>query len=411
MARRLLVAALIVGVSLLVVTVYLCHQHIHSLLHPPLALSHPVQSPAWGSSTFLCTSRASAQTLVPYCLHVASLPSTAASPRCHLLLIHGSCSHLAQYHTAAAALVATTGCHLHAVDLMGHGRTGGERGVFTLADWVKDVEMAASWIQKDWMASGSITKKGRGAPTPLPVLLLGSSQGGEVAYQALRHLPQSLISGAVVMGMWKSPEFVPSRLLSVLTHPLVLPFVLPVAAFITVPLPLFLSFPAALSVDSSITGRVLYASRMRDPLSQWGYNLASYLSLFLPLSLPPQPHSSLHGKHLLIICGEHDAVLPASYCEAAYDSLQAEGVGSVSLYVWPAGEHQLLLLDSVRFGLLIGSWVQGVSAEVQQGWRGERRQPEEGSTQWQPPADFPASAHLRNCTEEQCCTASAHEQL
>lgn len=376
---------------LLVLTVLLSYRHIASLLHPPFALSRPIYPPLWGNSTYLCTQRTSSTTRLPYCLHLQSLPSPLPSPVCHLLLVPGTSAHSSTYHTAVPALSLLTGCHVYGVDLMGSGRSGGDRGVFSLEEWVADVRVAAEHIQS--------TEAQQSTTPRLPIVLLGSSMGGEVAWQALRLLPQSLIPAAISMNIFLSPSLSPSPLVSLLRHPLLQYVRAVLGDWLVVPLRLFIDFTAGYAADT-VQGRRVWEERLRDPLSQWSYGLSSYLSVFdgLP-SHSPSPHNQ--GKHHLIVCGEHDPLIHWQHCHHAYDSLQltaytatANGKrvgGSVELYVWPAGEHQLLLLRSAEFARLIGSWIGGVSSEVRARWRGERAV----ERQWSPPAEFASSVHLR----------------
>ena len=401
-----LTVVILLSVNLLVAfALLLSYRHIQSLLHPPLALSRPIYPPLWGTSSYICTKRTSSTTRLPYCLHLQSLPSPHPSPVCHLLLVPGTSAHSSTYHSAVPALSLLTGCHVHGVDLMGGGRSGGERGVFLLEDWVADIQSAAEHIQsmerEQWTSQG----KGRDVPPHLPIILLGSSMGGEVAWQALRLLPQSLIPAAISMGIFHSPSLSPSTLVSALRHPLLHYVRLLLADWLVVPLRLFVNFAAGYAADT-VEGRRVWEERMRDPLSQWGYGLASYLSVFdgLP-NHTPSLHN--HGKRHLIICGENDTLIQWQHCHRAYQLLQLASNNtttsgehrrrrddSVSLYVWPGGEHQLLLLRAEEFARLIGSWIATVSSDVQVRWKGQRTV----EWQWRPPAEFAASVHLRGMT-------------
>ena len=278
--------------------------------------------------------------------------------------------------------------------------------MFTLEDWVVDVRVAAEHIQTMERQPSSAYRNEERASPHLPIVLLGSSMGGEVAWQALRLLPQSLVPAAISMNIFLSPTLSPSPLVTVLRHPLLYYVRLLLGDWLVVPLRLFIDFTAGYAVHT-VEGRRVWEERLRDPLSQWGYGLASYLSVFdgLP-SHTPSPHN--HGKHHLVVCGEHDTLISWQHCHQAYDRLRltfndstSSGSGgprqgqrwggSMELYVWPGGEHQLLLLRSAEFARLIGSWITAVSSEVQGRWKGERTAAE----CWWPPAGFTASVHLR----------------
>ena len=389
--RRALVAAMmVVALSIL----YQLHANIDLLVHPTGSVLRPVSSPRWGNSTFLCDHRVSTVTKQPYCLHLLSLPSPSAFPPCHLLLIPGTSAHAAQYHSIAHILTATTLCSLHAVDLHGHGRSGGDRGTFSLHDFILDIEAAATHIQRSAYLAHPDHLHGKKSPLirHAPILLLGSSQGGEVAYQALVHLPQSLVSGAIAMNLWLSSRLCPSRLMAFLTHPWLLPVTQLLLHHVRLPLPLFLPFPALYSAERPL-GRRLYEEKLRDPLTQWSYALPSYLTLFLPPPIPHAPYHSLSRKRLLIVCGESDPVIRWEDCAEAWRLLREEG-GEVDLYVWPKGVHQLLLLEGEGFGRLIGSWIAVVSEDIRREWQGRRRS--NATRSWGPPEGFQRSVHERD---------------
>ena len=403
MAR--LMALLLAAQALLACAALLAaYRHISALLHPPLALARPVYPPLWGNSTYLCTHRTASTTRLPYCLHLQSLPSPLPSPSCHLLLVPGTAAHSSSYHSAVPALSLLTGCHVHGVDLQGSGRTGGDRGHFTLDDWVADVRAAAEHIQAVEREQWLQRMKGGDAPSHLPIVLLGSSMGGEVVWQALRLLPQSLIPAAISLNLFLSPHLSPSALVTALRHPMLRWLRLLLADWLVVPLRLFIDLAAGYA-SHTVEGARVWEERLRDPLSQWGYGLASYLSVFdgLPAHAP-SPHNS--GKHHLIVCGERDSLVDWRHCHRAYQLLQqpydrtagsgeqsgrGRG-GSVELYVWPSGEHQLLLLRSAEFARLIGSWIAAVSSDVQARWKGKRT----AAWHWHPPAEFEASVHTRD---------------
>ena len=217
-------AALTTLVVLSATLLVFAQRHIQTLLQPPLALSRPIYPPLWGNSTYLCPQRTASITRLPYRLHLQHQPTQHPQPTCHLLPVPGTATHASAYWGAVGQLSAGTGCHVWGVDLMGSGRSGGDRGRFTLEDWVADIRAAAEHIQQ-WEREQPLRPlAGQGhTPRHLPIVLLGSSMGGEVAWQALRLLPQSLVPAAVSMNIFLSPRLSPSRLVSALRHPLLRP--------------------------------------------------------------------------------------------------------------------------------------------------------------------------------------------
>lgn len=120
-----------------------------------------------------------------------------ADPRAVLLLVHGLAEHCGRYDEFAGFL-ASAGIATYALDLPGHGKSGGKRGHIA-----KFGEYTG--------ALGQLLALARQAHPDLPMVLLGHSMGGLIAADfLLRH--QSEFVAAVLTGPAIRPPRQPSRL-------------------------------------------------------------------------------------------------------------------------------------------------------------------------------------------------------
>jgi alpha-beta hydrolase superfamily lysophospholipase len=120
--------------------------------------------------------------------HHAWLPDSSA--RAVVVLLHGYGEHLGLYDALARRLT-VTGCAVHALDSVGHGRSDGERGRYdSWDDYVADARTLTRIA----------TRRHPGAP----VVLVGHSGGAVAAYLlAVRH--PRLASAAVLSGAPLAP--------------------------------------------------------------------------------------------------------------------------------------------------------------------------------------------------------------
>ncbi len=116
-------------------------------------------------------------------------------PRHVALLSHGYGEHAGRYEHVAAALV-ERGAVVYAVDHMGHGRSEGERVLFT------DVEAVVDDLH-------AVDERARQEHPDLPVALIGHSMGGLIAARYAQRYGDTLaalvLSGPVV-GEWAAAE-------------------------------------------------------------------------------------------------------------------------------------------------------------------------------------------------------------
>jgi alpha-beta hydrolase superfamily lysophospholipase len=109
----------------------------------------------------------------------------AGSPRAALLVVHGFGEHSDLYQHLAAFFV-ERGYAVFALDLRGHGRSGGARGfIRRWEDYREDVHTLMEIV-------------GETAPG-IPVFLVGHSMGGLIVIEYALHYPDAL-AGVVAMG-------------------------------------------------------------------------------------------------------------------------------------------------------------------------------------------------------------------
>ena len=92
----------------------------------------------------------------------------AGTPRARVVLVHGFGEHSGRYDHVAQALV-EAGHLVCALDLRGHGRSGGPRAVVRLDDQVADLALYLSELDREAADAGE---------ADLPLVLLGHSMGG-----------------------------------------------------------------------------------------------------------------------------------------------------------------------------------------------------------------------------------------
>ncbi|HEX2202168.1 MAG TPA: alpha/beta hydrolase [Longimicrobium sp.] len=123
--------------------------------------------------------------LAPDGLRLAYRAWTPAAPRAALLVVHGLGEHGGRYAALARALSAR-GVAVFALDLRGHGRSGGARAYTPrFEQLVEDVEAFRRHVALK-------------LPAPVPVFLLGHSLGGLVSIRWLQTHPEAPLAGAVL---------------------------------------------------------------------------------------------------------------------------------------------------------------------------------------------------------------------
>lgn len=250
-----------------------------------------------------------------------------------LLLVHGTAGHGGCYDDFARS-AAGRGASVWAPDLRGHGESGGARGNFTMEGFLADVDAVAMLAAER---------------TGLPVVLLGASQGGEVAFHALAS--SDAIAGAVCMNILLARELPLHARMRLIQSAAVGRVAAVVGDRLRIPLRKVIDFAAAYR-----EGPGLWQEKQRDPLYVWSYGLASYRSVFT--YDPPQPASE-NAKPVLVAVGEDDPIVGAEHCRACFDRIG----GPTSFYAMPRAGHQLMNFHRERFADVVDDWARHAIVE------------------------------------------------
>ena len=221
-------------------------------------------------------------------------------PRYVALLCHGYGEHAGRYEHVAAALVAN-GAVVYAVDHMGHGRSEGERVLFT------DVERVVDDLH-------AVDERAREEHPGLPVVLIGHSMGGMISARYAQRYGDTLaalvLSGPVV-GNWAAAE----QLLALPELP-------------DVPLD-----PAALSRDPEV-GKAYEA----DPLVWHGPFKRPMLEAWQRALAAIMDGPDLGELPLLWVHGAEDPLVPV---EGSRPGVQHLGGGRHEERIYPGARHEV----------------------------------------------------------------------
>lgn len=256
-------------------------------------------------------------------IHVAEW-TAPPTPRLAVLLVPGTGSHSGYYGRFAGELQ-QRGFHPWVVDFKGHGASGGQRGVFTLTEMVENVRDAARFIVRQ---------------TGLPLVLVGTSQGGEVAFHALQAVDEA--KAAVCHNILLSTSFPINAGVKLLQSSLV-----GLAAKVVGWMPIPLRF--AFDWRKAYLDPGLLEEKLHDPWAVWYYSLASYRSVFT--TKPVIPPAGNH-KPVMVAVGERDEICPASHCLKCFSAIG----GPKEYYVMPGAAHQLVMDYSQTFANVVSDF-------------------------------------------------------
>lgn len=226
---------------------------------------------------------------------------TVGAPKATLVICHGYAEHSGRYEAVAARL-AQRGLAVWAIDLRGHGASGGERAsVIDVAHLVDDVLVAL--------------ERARAAHPSLPTFLLGHSMGGLVSTAlAIEH--QDRLRGLVLSGAAVSD---PAGLEPLLELD---------------PLPEVVLSSELLSRDPEV-GR----GYDEDPLNYRGPFRRETLRALTSGARRVRERFATLRLPLLVLHGGDDQIVPAA---ASQDLFDGAGSSDKELGIYPGLRHEIL---------------------------------------------------------------------
>jgi alpha-beta hydrolase superfamily lysophospholipase len=231
-------------------------------------------------------------------------------------------------------MIAKENLNVVALDLEGHGKSGGKRGYFTFEGIIKDISEVVNYVVKNYNNQ---------------IALFGSSLGGILAFYSAIIIPQPKI---------------------VICHNLIdLKDIFSLLSFITkfsflsnfkklLP-PLFkllswISLPINFLINENLLFENLEIIKKwkSDPLCTRKYRISSLISLFFT----PENKPSLEEieKPVRIITGEKDPVVPVEYVKKIYERLKCEK----DLVIIPDAKHMIPLQYPSLTATLVVEWVK-----------------------------------------------------
>ncbi len=267
-------------------------------------------------------------------LHLTLYESSPRAPVA--VFIHGMTAHAGFYSEMIPGAnylqaLAEAGLNVVALDLQGHGRSGGARGRFTYAEAIRNIRRAVDFALETYHERIGIT---------------GSSMGGILAFYAALEDPR--IRVAVCHNVLDLRDIRP--VLYLRRHFILVPLaraarpLQSILGELPIPVRAFLE-PSHVFEKPENRRRWL-----RDPLCVWSYRLKAWISMFLePADKPPVEAMT---KPVRLLVGEHDRILPADTHRAFAARLR----GRNELIVVPGAGHMLPLEYLETTVPLVAEW-------------------------------------------------------
>ena len=252
-----------------------------------------------------------------------------SSPGSHLqagiILVHGLGEHIGRYSLLIKKLN-DEGIALTAVDLPGHGRSDGKRGVIKSYSLIHEmIDTLCHEFQKTFPG--------------VPLFLYGQSLGGGMVLEYLISAKPDL-RGAVAMSPWLSLSFEPSRAKKILAG--IMKSILP-----------SLVQPSGLVADHLSHDRSAVEKYVRDPLVHDRISVSLFHNAVSAGRFTLENASSIQIPVLLMHGSEDQITSPDGSRQVASKSNLAE------IKIWEGGYHELL---NEPFGeevyLYILSWIK-----------------------------------------------------
>lgn len=226
-----------------------------------------------------------------------------------------------KYYSEFCEKLSNRGFTVIPFDFMGHGRSGGERGVFSMTELIENISTVISF------ATGEYNDK---------IGLLGTSQGGEVAFQAA--LEDKRVKSVISHNILLPSEFTINFKVKI--------FKLPICSLIP---DFYFPLEKAFDWKNAYNDPTFLEKKRNDPYAVWHYKFQSYRSVFT--YKPKKPINEMSAP-LLIAVGENDQLVTSEYCKKVYDHL----TGKKEFYQMANASHQLLVDYTDKFIPIVENW-------------------------------------------------------
>jgi alpha-beta hydrolase superfamily lysophospholipase len=259
-------------------------------------------------------------------------PSAVFIPgmRCHA----GTYSTLASGGNFLAAL-AETGINVVAVDLPGHGRSEGPRGLFTYKSIIATLRAAVKYTAERFGT---------------PVGVTGSSMGGILSLYAALEIPE--VQAIVPINVLDLRNIDPA--LHLIRHSIVVPPTKLAARMGLGPLLTWMPIP----VTAFLSTREVWEQKgharawLDDPFSVHAYRASAWISLFMDPSSKPALEEIKVPTRILV--GERDKILPVGMTRDLYTRLACEK----DLVVLEGAGHMLPVEYLEQTVPLVSEWLK-----------------------------------------------------
>lgn len=258
----------------------------------------------------------------PFKIHVDTYVTGAEAPS--VILIPGTGSYAWLYRYFAWRL-SEQGYNVFGIDLIGHGRSEGPRGVFKMQEFLDIITMTVDYIQENYNDR---------------IGILGTSQGGEVAFIAA--LEDQRIKSVVSHNIFDITRKAPMRKQRLFNFPIIGPLISFIPDFF-------------INLENTVDWKQLYEedslqNRIDDPNVVWKYSMSSYRSIF---KYKPKNKIEEMQTPVMIAVGENDSIIPPRFCLEFFDYLK---MPTKRFYVMPEAKHQLLVDYPDVFVPVVDEW-------------------------------------------------------
>lgn len=256
---------------------------------------------------------------IPLHLTVYEIDSHAPS----LIFLHGMSMHAGAYAFIVPdanflAALAAEGFNVIGLDLQGHGRSGGVRGLFTYRDVIGNIRRAVDYVLEHYNNQ---------------IGIIGTSMGGVLAFYAA--IEDNRIKSAVCHNVVDLRDVRPIFYLK--RHFLMLPVLKLLKLFAHrltwLPIPIV----AYIEPKDVFDRKENFQHILKDPLITWSYRCSSWISVFYNPDDKPAVESQT--APVRIIDGELDKIFSVAYMKTFYERLRC----AKDFVIVPGAKHMLFI--------------------------------------------------------------------